>query len=77
MAAIVYFHRVSESVEFVEYEFGEDPGEFVRRMMMDKASCTSAVRDGRVDYTFLKASRKINAVRAQRGEWPERGMSAS
>ncbi len=33
--------------------------------------------DGELDCTFLKASRKINAVYGERAQWPERGMSAS
>ncbi|MFG2874521.1 hypothetical protein ACGFYU_05810 [Streptomyces sp. NPDC048337] len=77
MAAIVYFRKIVETAEFAEYEFGDDPDNFVRRMTMDKASCTSAVEDGQVDYTFLKASRKINAVHTERGAWPDRGMSVS
>ncbi|MET8754909.1 hypothetical protein ABZW32_33155 [Streptomyces sp. NPDC004667] len=77
MAAIVYFRKVSETEEGVEYEFGDDPGDFTRRLTMDKASRTSTVRDELVDHTFLKASRKLNALRTERGVWPERGMSVS
>ncbi|KJY24801.1 MULTISPECIES: hypothetical protein [unclassified Streptomyces] len=77
MAAIVYFRKVSETEDLVEYEFGDDPERFERRLTMDKASCTSTVQDGQVDYTFLKASRKLNALYTERGEWPERGMSVS
>ncbi|MFD3467739.1 hypothetical protein ACFWWM_15445 [Streptomyces sp. NPDC058682] len=77
MAAIVYFRKISESEELVEYEFGDDPENFERRLTMDKASCTSTVQDEQVDYTFLKASRKLNALYTERGVWPERGMSVS
>lgn len=77
MAAIVYFRKISETEERVEYAFGADPDDFVRRLTMDKESCTSTVRDARVDHTFLKASRRLNALHAERGVWPERGMSVS
>ncbi|MFE5538744.1 hypothetical protein [Streptomyces sp. NPDC056492] len=77
MAAIVYFRKTSETDDLVEYEFGDDPEKFERRLTMDKASCTSTVQDDQVDYTFLKASRKLNALHTERGEWPERGMSVS
>ncbi|MFJ9942259.1 hypothetical protein [Streptomyces erythrochromogenes] len=77
MAAIVYFRKISETDELVEYAFGVDPEDFGRRLTMDKASCTSTVQDAQVDHTFLKASRKLNARHTERGTWPERGMSAS
>ncbi|MFF3087352.1 hypothetical protein ACFVRB_20205 [Streptomyces nojiriensis] len=80
MAAIVYFRKISETEELVEYEFGDAPENFERRLTMDKASCTSTVQDEQVeqvDYTFLKASRKLNALYTERGVWPERGMSVS
>ncbi|WP_371680768.1 hypothetical protein [Streptomyces sp. NBC_01276] len=77
MAAIVYFRKISETEEGVEYEFGDDPGNFERRLTMDKASRTSTVQDALVDHTFLKASRKLHALHAERGLWPERGMSVS
>lgn len=77
MAALVCFRKVFEDGERVVYAFGEDPGAFVRRLSMDKGSCRSVVEDGLVDYAFLKASRKLNALYAERGTWPERGMSVS
>ncbi|MFD7782641.1 hypothetical protein ACFV4Q_06065 [Streptomyces nojiriensis] len=77
MAAIVYFRKISETEELVEYEFGDDPENFERRLTTDKASCTPTVQDEQVDYTFLKASRKLNALYTERGVWPERGMSVS
>lgn len=77
MAAIVYFRKISETEERVEYEFGDDPDHVERRLTMDKASCTSTVQDEQVDYTFLKTSRKLNALHTERGVWPERGMSVS
>ncbi|MFD7834373.1 hypothetical protein [Streptomyces sp. NPDC059761] len=77
MAAIVYFRKILETEELVEYEFGDDPDDFRRRMTMDKTSCTSTVQDAQIDYTFLKASRKLNALHTERGVWPERGMSVS
>ncbi|MFJ4776314.1 hypothetical protein [Streptomyces sp. NPDC088762] len=77
MAALVYFQKVSENSEAVLYDFGDDPVGLLRRLTMDKASRTSAAGDGRADYTFLKASRKINAMREQTGLWPDRGMSVS
>ncbi|AKL68486.1 MULTISPECIES: hypothetical protein [Streptomyces] len=77
MAAIVYFRKISETEEVVEYEFGDDPDDFERRLTMDKASCTSTAQDTQIDYTFLQASRKLTALHAERGMWPERGMSVS
>ncbi|THA76797.1 hypothetical protein [Streptomyces sp. A0592] len=77
MAAIVYFRKISETEELVEYAFGDDPDAFERRLTVDKGSCTSTVQDAQVDYAFLKASRKLNALHTQRGVWPERGMSVS
>ncbi|KOU13490.1 hypothetical protein ADK52_38615 [Streptomyces sp. WM6372] len=77
MAAIVYFRKISETDELVEYEFGDDPDDFERRLTVDRASCTSTVQDAQIDYTFLKASRKLNALHTERGVWPERGMSVS
>ncbi|MGW2437547.1 hypothetical protein ACWCY1_12615 [Streptomyces goshikiensis] len=77
MAAIVHFRKISETDEVVEYEFGDDPDNFERRLTMDKASCTSTAQDAQIDYTFLKSSRKLSALHAERGMWPERGMSVS
>ncbi|MEU1548960.1 hypothetical protein [Nocardia sp. NPDC005745] len=77
MAAIVYFAKESESPEIVVYEFGDDPGTLTRKLAMDKASRTAQPVDGDVDYTFLKASRKINSVYRESNAWPERGMSVS
>ncbi|MCX4963343.1 hypothetical protein OHA98_00645 [Streptomyces sp. NBC_00654] len=44
---------------------------------MNKEPRTSSADDGRTDYSFLKASRKINALREERGQWPDRGRSVS
>ncbi|MFJ6012134.1 hypothetical protein [Streptomyces sp. NPDC092952] len=77
MAALVYFRKISEDAELVRYEFGDDPDSFSRHLTMDKESRTSSVDDDRTDYSFLKASRKINAMREERGQWPDRGMSVS
>ncbi|MGW7457618.1 hypothetical protein [Streptomyces sp. NPDC054797] len=77
MAAIAYFRKIAETEELVEYQFGDDPANLERRLTMDKASRTSTVQDAQVDYTFLKASRKLNALHMERGVWPERGMSVS
>ncbi|MDJ0386037.1 hypothetical protein [Streptomyces sp. G-G2] len=77
MAALVYFRKASEDSNQVHYDFGDDPGNFSRRLTVAKDSHTSVADDGRVDYTFLKASRKINSLREESGLWPERGMSVS
>lgn len=77
MAALVCFRKISEDAELVRYEFGDDPGSFSRHLTPDKESRTSSAGDGRTDYSFLKASRKVNAMREERGRWPVRGMSAS
>ncbi|MFE2153933.1 hypothetical protein ACFXAO_28270 [Streptomyces lavendulae] len=77
MAAIVYFRKVCETEEHLEYEFGDDPGRFGRRLTVDRASRSSTVHDALVDHTFLKASQKLNSLYAERGVWPERGMSVS
>ncbi|MGW8777123.1 hypothetical protein ACWGNM_03505 [Streptomyces sp. NPDC055796] len=68
---------MAETEEVVEYAFGDAPDDFDRRLTVDKASCTSTVQDARIDHTFLKASRKLNALHEERGGWPERGMSVS
>ncbi len=44
---------------------------------MDKESRRSSPDDGRTDHSFVKASRKISALREERGVWPDRGMSVS
>ncbi|GLX18405.1 hypothetical protein [Streptomyces lavendulae] len=77
MAALVYFRKISEGLELVRYEFGEDPENFLRQLVMEKDTGTSVAEDGLTDYTFLKASRKINAMCAEAGRWPDRGMSVS
>ncbi|WP_328923744.1 hypothetical protein OG429_03315 [Streptomyces sp. NBC_00190] len=77
MAALVYFRKIFEDSEVVRYEFGDDHDSFSRRLTMRKVPRTSVADDGLVDYTFLKALRKINALHTERGQWPERGMSAS
>ncbi|MYT24311.1 hypothetical protein GTW69_29185 [Streptomyces sp. SID7760] len=77
MATMAYFRKVAETAEAVEYAFGDAPDRLERRLTMDKASGTSTAQDARIDHTFLKASRKLNALRTERGVWPERGMSVS
>ncbi|MFD3556566.1 hypothetical protein [Streptomyces goshikiensis] len=77
MAALVYFRKVSEDPDWVRYEFGDDPGNFSRLLRVKKATGSSAAEDGQTDYTFLKASRKINKMSTEAGQWPDRGMSAS
>ncbi|MFD8982310.1 hypothetical protein [Streptomyces sp. NPDC059564] len=77
MAALVRFRKVAENSTAVRYEFGDDPGAFSRRLTVAKGPGTPVADDGLVDHTFLKASRKINAMYAEAGQWPERGMSAS
>ncbi|MEU9037237.1 hypothetical protein AB0D45_20365 [Streptomyces sp. NPDC048352] len=77
MASLVYFRKASEDPYVVGYEFGDDPHAFSRRLTMQKDLHRAGADDGVVDYTFLKASRKINAMHAEAGEWPERGMSVS
>lgn len=77
MAALVYFKKLSEGPHTVVYTFGEDPSEMTRSLSMDRDTRRSQPDDGNVDYPFLKASRKINAIYDERSEWPERGMSAS
>ncbi|MFF3629570.1 hypothetical protein [Streptomyces sp. NPDC002164] len=77
MAGLVYFRKVSEDAELVRYEFGDDPDSFARHLTMNKESRTSSADDGRMDYSYLQASRKINAMHEERGRWPDRGMSVS
>ncbi|WP_455354518.1 hypothetical protein [Streptomyces sp. SYSU K217416] len=77
MAALVYFRKVSEGENFIEYVFGDDPAEMSRRLTMDTTSRRSQPVDGDADYLFLKASRKINAMFGETTRWPDRGMSAS
>ncbi|MGW2014617.1 hypothetical protein [Streptomyces sp. NPDC001927] len=77
MASLVYFRKVTEAEGSVEYAFGSAPAETPRLLAMDTASRRAHPVDGTVDYTFLKASRKINALYDASGRWPEHGMSAS
>ncbi|MGW1744924.1 hypothetical protein ACWCRD_04745 [Streptomyces sp. NPDC002092] len=77
MASLVYFKKLSEQPDSIRYSFGEDPAEMDRTLTVDTASRTSTSDDGNTDYTFLKASRKINSVFEERRQWPERGMSVS
>ncbi|KPI01172.1 hypothetical protein OK074_5582 [Actinobacteria bacterium OK074] len=78
MASLVHFKKVSEDSMSIRYAFGEDPDAMTRHLTMNAATRTSRPDDGgSTDYLFLKASRKINALRDERGHWPERGMSAS
>ncbi|MER6912339.1 hypothetical protein ABT354_11765 [Streptomyces sp. NPDC000594] len=77
MASLVHFRKVSESEESVEYLFGFDGREERRRLVMDVHSRRARPSDGKVDYEFLKSSRRINALYVETGRWPERGMSAS
>jgi hypothetical protein len=77
MASLVYFKKLSEQPESIRYSFGPDPEEMARTLTVDTASRTSTADDGNIDYTFLKASRKINSLFEERSRWPERGMSAS
>lgn len=77
MAALIYFKKLSEDGNAIVYSFGDDPLNMVRNLTMDRGTGKSQPDDGDVDYTFLKASRKINAMYDTANEWPERGMSAS
>ncbi|MGW1974646.1 hypothetical protein [Streptomyces sp. NPDC001889] len=77
MASLVYFRKVAETAEEVEYLFGFDHAENPRRLVMNKATRRSLPIDERIDYEFVKTSRKINSLYGETDEWPERGMSAS
>lgn len=77
MAALVYFKKLSEDGNVIVYSFGDDLLDMARNLTMDRGTRRSQPDDGDVDYTFLKASRKINAMYETANEWPERGMSAS
>ncbi|MCX5384878.1 hypothetical protein [Streptomyces sp. NBC_00083] len=77
MAALVYFAKVAERPGSVRYAFGDAPGHMTRHLSVDTATRHSMPEDGRADYTYLKASRKINSLYAERKQWPERGMSVS
>lgn len=77
MASIVYFRKISEQSESVQYVFGFDPDNMSRTLLMDLATRRAQPDDGNVDYEFLKSSRKINSLFSEKGEWPERGSSVS
>ncbi len=77
MASIVYFRKTSEQPDGVRYVFGFEPEDMTRTLLMDPGTRRAQPEDGDIDYEFQKASRKINAMFDARGEWPERGMSAS
>ncbi|MEU7229518.1 hypothetical protein [Streptomyces chrestomyceticus] len=77
MATLVYFKKISENPDTITYSFGEYLPEMTRRLSLDRTNRRALPDDGNIDYLFLKASRKINAVFDERGDWPERGVSAS
>ncbi|MFI1533628.1 hypothetical protein [Streptomyces anandii] len=77
MASLVYFKKESQDGAVIRYSFGEDPATMTRLLTMNAYTRTAQPDDGNLDYTFLKASRKINAVYDERAQWPDRGMSAS
>lgn len=77
MASLVYFRKISESAESVEYIFGFDTNDPPHRLLMDTKSRRSRPIDGEIDYAFLKASRKINALYEETSQWPDHGMSVS
>ncbi|MFJ4923353.1 hypothetical protein [Streptomyces sp. NPDC088725] len=68
MASLVRFKKLSEQPDAIRHSFGEDPDEMVRTLTMDTTSRTSTSDDGKVDYTFLKASWKINSLRSSPGQ---------
>ncbi|MER7046046.1 hypothetical protein ABT391_14340 [Streptomyces jumonjinensis] len=77
MASLVYFRKISESPESVEYLFGFDGSEETCRLMMNTGTRRSLPVDGNINYAFLKASRKINSLYGETDVWPEHGVSAS
>ncbi|MCF3177931.1 hypothetical protein IPZ61_32035 [Streptomyces sioyaensis] len=77
MAALVHFKKLSEDGNAIVYSFGDDPSDMARNLTMDRRTRRSQPDDENVDHTFLKASRKINAMYDTAHEWPTRGMSAS
>ncbi|MER6615615.1 hypothetical protein [Streptomyces xantholiticus] len=77
MASLVYFRKVAESRDSIEYAFGPDATEKPRRLTMDTKSRRSRPVDGEINHAFLKASRKINAMYDETAQWPDRGMSFS
>ncbi|WP_030806576.1 hypothetical protein [Streptomyces sp. NRRL S-337] len=77
MAGLVYFKKTVEDADAVVYSFGEDASEMTRQLIVDKGNRRTRSGDGGIDYSFLKASRKINSMYEQAGEWPDCGMSAS
>lgn len=77
MASLVYFRKISESAESVEYVFGFDMNDPPHRLLVDTRSRRSRPIGGEIDYAFLKASRKINALYEETSQWPDHGMSVS
>lgn len=77
MAAIVCFEKISDEPEVVRYVFGEDSKGMNRQLVMVKQDRKPEPEDGNINYTFLKASRKINSLFGESAQWPERGVSAS
>jgi hypothetical protein len=81
MASLVYFEKEYEDGnrdgDVIRYSFGEDPAAMTRLLTMNTRTRTAQPDDGVLDHTFLKASRRINAVYDERARWPVRGMSAS
>ncbi|MFH7599666.1 hypothetical protein WDV06_31890 [Streptomyces racemochromogenes] len=69
---------LAEDAEAVRYAFGDAPDRLTRRLTVPRGPGTALADDGLTDHLFLKAARRISAMRAAAGgRRPERGMSAS
>jgi len=53
VAGLVYFRKDFEDSTVVRYAFGGDPGEFSRKLTMDKGSRACVVEDGVVEVNTV------------------------
>jgi hypothetical protein len=73
MAISVFFRKVREDDAGLEYEFGDEPARTDRRLLIDLATMRARPVDGRDNYQFDAAARKISILFGQTGSCPEQG----
>lgn len=73
MAISVFFRLATQNETQVEYAFGTSPDEADRRLLVNALTMQASPADGREDYQFLTAARRISVLLGQQGSWPETG----
>lgn len=77
MALLVYFEKITETEQTVEYAFGGTPEAMDRRMTIDKVAQAVRPVDGLENHLFRGAAGKILTRWRSEGTWPAKGMRAS